>query len=293
MSYLQGKTVVASVSGGKDSAAMCLWLREQGIEHRRVFFDTGWEHPDTYAYLRGPLTEALGPIVELRGPMGMRELVLKKGMFPTRVRRWCTDELKVRPAKKYIDGLQDEGHVVVNAVGVRAAESPARAQLSRWEWSDAFDCEVWRPVLDWTERQVVDVHRRHGLPPNPLYLRGSQRVGCWPCIYARKSEVRAMADADPGFVERMERLEADVASAARERLAARGETLESAGLHPPTWFVRRRGVGPTNDRMWPIREVVEWSKTSRGGRQLELLAPADSERGCMRWGLCDTAGEDE
>ena len=43
--------VVANVSGGKDSTALSLHLAELGIEHRRVFADTGWEHPDTYAYL--------------------------------------------------------------------------------------------------------------------------------------------------------------------------------------------------------------------------------------------------
>lgn len=62
---LADRRVLASISGGKDSAAMTLWLTEQGIEHDRVFLDTGWEHPITYEYLRGDLTRALGPIQEL------------------------------------------------------------------------------------------------------------------------------------------------------------------------------------------------------------------------------------
>jgi hypothetical protein len=51
---LNGRRVVASISGGKDSAAMGLWLMEQGIEYDRVFADTGWEHPLTYEYLCDP-----------------------------------------------------------------------------------------------------------------------------------------------------------------------------------------------------------------------------------------------
>ena len=43
-----GVTVVASVSGGKDSAALSLWLTEQGIEHRRVFAVSGWEADEPY-----------------------------------------------------------------------------------------------------------------------------------------------------------------------------------------------------------------------------------------------------
>jgi hypothetical protein len=49
---LAGRRVIASVSGGKDSAAMSLWLMEQDIDHDRVFLDTKWEHPATYEYLR-------------------------------------------------------------------------------------------------------------------------------------------------------------------------------------------------------------------------------------------------
>lgn len=59
---LAGRRVVASVSGGKDSAALSLWLTEQGIEHDRVFCDTGWEHDATYEYLRGPLHGLLSPV---------------------------------------------------------------------------------------------------------------------------------------------------------------------------------------------------------------------------------------
>lgn len=44
---LRGKTVVASISGGKDSAAMSLWLHEQGIEHLRCFLGTGCETLDS------------------------------------------------------------------------------------------------------------------------------------------------------------------------------------------------------------------------------------------------------
>jgi hypothetical protein len=91
---LAGRRVVASVSGGKDSAAMSFWLTEQGIEHDRVFCDTGWEHTKTYDYLRGELTSVIGPIVEIRGDLLMPDLVRKKGMFPSRTRRFCTEELK-------------------------------------------------------------------------------------------------------------------------------------------------------------------------------------------------------
>lgn len=109
---LKNVTIVASVSGGKDSAAMCLYLRELGLDAqvRRIFADTGWEHPDTYAYLRGPLTQAIGTIYEVMGrDGGMANLIRRKNMFPSRLKRFCTEELKVFPIKAYIDKIMMGG----------------------------------------------------------------------------------------------------------------------------------------------------------------------------------------
>lgn len=177
---------------------MSLHLRELGIAHRRVFANTGWEHPATLEHVRGELTRVLGPIDEVAGPLGMADLVRKKGMFPSRLRRFCTTELKVKPIAKYLAELGEE---IVNAVGIRAQESAARANFPEWEWWDACDAEVWRPILRWSEADVLEIHRRHGVSLNPLYLAGSERVGCWPCIHARKEEIRRLAEVDPGRID--------------------------------------------------------------------------------------------
>lgn len=289
-SKLAGRRVVASISGGKDSAALSLWLTEQGIEHDRIFLDTGWENDLTYSYLRGPLTAQIGPILELRSSLLMEDLIRKKGMFPSRVRRFCTQELKVKPMQEYLKARIDAGDDVINAVGIRAAESEARSRMPEWEWQDGFDCEVWRPLLRWSEQDVIEIHRRHGLSPNPLYLLGASRVGCWPCIYARKSEIRFIADKDPARIVRLKVLEEDVAKKAVARAQARGTTL----AYSPTWFQNPTSrVGADGHRAgdcWPIDKVVEWSRTIRGGAEedkQELLF-AGMNDGCMRWGLCET-----
>ncbi len=266
---LRGRLVVASVSGGKDSAAMCLHLRELGIEHERVFADTGWESPVTYDYLRGELTRVLGPIREVSSGLTLPELVRSKAMFPSRMRRFCTVELKVKPLAAYVRSLEIEA---VNGVGIRSAESEARAKMPEWEWNETFDCDVWRPILSWSEDDVVAIHKRHGLAPNPLYLRGSSRVGCWPCIFAQKEEIRRLAEVDPSRVDEIRTLESELTEAARAR----------RGPQEMRSFFQAKA-----DRtgQWPIDKVVEWSRTSRGGRQLEMFH--DPHDGCVRWGLCE------
>lgn len=283
---LDGRIVVASVSGGKDSAALSMWLTEQGIEHRRVFADTGWEHAATYEYLRGPLAAKLGPIDEVGYPGGMRALVAKKGMFPSRLRRFCTEDLKVRPLAAYVRAIQDAHGETVSAVGIRRAESKARSEMEEWEWSREFDCETWRPLIHWTEQDVIDIHKRHGLAPNPLYLKGAQRVGCFPCIFARKAEVRLVADLSPERIDAIREMEQATSKTARARADRDGTHAEFVHGFERTFF---HGKLSREGKPFPIDTIVEWSRTGAGGKQFVLFEDEQPD-GCVRWGLCEPAG---
>lgn len=272
--------VVASISGGKDSTAMSLFLHEQGIKHRRVFSDTKWENDLTVDFVKNKLPKHLGSIDVVGNELGFEELCYKKGMFPSRLRRFCTQELKVKPILLYLDEIEGP---IVNAVGIRSQESRARSKLDEWEFNRSMGVWVWRPLIDWKLEDVVNIHKAHDVQPNPLYVMGAERVGCWPCIFSRKLEIRMVAEKDPDRIDVIRRMEEKITELAKARYAARGETLESLGYHPPTFFHPRNKSG---EKMTPIDEVVEWSKTSYGGKQVELFYDW-SDNGCVRWGLCE------
>lgn len=265
--------VVASVSGGKDSTAMMLALREAGIPFRAVFADTQWEAPETYAYL-DTLRERLGIPIDVVGVEGgMMAVADRKAGFPMRLGRWCTETLKLKPLAAYAEAL---GRETVFAVGVRAEESAKRAAMPAWEDEPSMGF-VWRPILHWTIGDVLAAHHRHDVPMNPLYLAGHDRVGCYPCILATKGEIALVAAHAPGRIAQIRDAEARH-TAERARRNASGE---GRFAYPEATFFSARD-GARGD----IDTVIAWARTDRGGRQLPLLAEPPSG-GCMRWGLCE------
>ncbi len=287
MNY-DNKKIIVSVSGGKDSTAMCLHLLEQGYstsDFIRVFADTGWESHTTYEYLE-QLEKTIGKIHRVRAVIPVRtehkEIIkeiedelgfespmirygIRNQVFPSRSRKWCTSILKIEPIKEFIDRFEDE---IVNLIGIRREESPRRQKMTEWEYNDYFDCWTHRPIINWTEKQVIDIHHRFNIRPNDLYLNGSNRVGCYPCIYSRKSEIKKIPIERIDFIGRLEKI---FTSLRNER---KGDDVIL------TFFTPR-----IKGDIMTIHKVYEWSKTIRGGKQFELFDT--EEPTCIKWGMCN------
>lgn len=264
---------VVSLSGGKDSVALWLWARRTGLDPVAIYADTLWEWEGHPEYL-DLLERLVGPIRRCRPDVGFIERVRKYRTFPSGVRRWCTPELKIEPFAAELERLRDEtGDDVQVLLGIRREESPKRAdeeQTPEREWAAHYDCDVWRPILDWTIEQVAAEHHAAGVPMHPLYHHGAERVGCFPCVRAPKQEIALVARIQPGRIDEI-----------RAEEQATGQTMFTRDRR-----AEKRKNGDDGPSVVPIGidEVVEWARTDRGGRQLTLLQP---HTGCARWGVCE------
>ncbi|TQK74949.1 phosphoadenosine phosphosulfate reductase family protein [Brevibacillus sp. AG162] len=197
------------------------------------------------------------------------DLCLWKGRFPSTKARFCTQFLKVEVIQEQVyEPLLLEGYDIVSWQGVRAEESRARANLPEHEDGEGFS--VYRPLIRWTVADVFAMHRRHNIEPNPLYKLGMGRVGCMPCINCNKAELFEIARRFPEEIARVAEWEQLVKLASKRGAA--------------TFFPTAHGQG--ND----IYEWVDWSKTSYGGKQLDLVKAIEFENvpACSSaYGLCE------
>ena len=213
-----------NVSGGKDSTPLLLWSLEQELPNcRYVYADTGHEHPSVYEYL-DYLEEKTGVNIERIGTDGFLEMCIKKRRFPSTQVRFCTEELKIIPLAKHMDSIEESSkanqHMIW--VGIRAEESDARRKMPEVLSSNVKyppRKTSWQlrhhPLLDWSVQDVFDIHKKHNIKPNPLYKMGMSRVGCFPCIMARQSEMRKIFKVSPETIDRIEEWERQVSAVSK------------------------------------------------------------------------------
>ena len=287
--------VLVSFSGGKDSQACLIWaVRKYGVKSvTAVFCDTGWEHQDTYTHIINVVQQLGVPLVTLRSDRykDFVDMSIKKGRFPSTLRRFCTWELKIVPMIDYILS-QDDSFIIIQ--GIRAKESKVRAgydvecsyfkeyfngnvkglyhKRAVIEWCKTHDASVLRPIFHWSAQDVIDYILANDQRPNPLYNRGFSRVGCFPCIMCRKFEVQLISR-DPWAAKRL----IDAEKRMKDE-TAKGSTFFSPGYIP----ARFCGIGqyPT------VEEVFKY--VNRHDAQLDLFEP-DGGYSCMSvyHGLCE------
>lgn len=252
-----------------------------------------WEWAASKPAIPGLSSEAAQAVIatalEVLQPTGnpFLDLCLWKGRFPSRKAQFCTMELKRDPMlEQVILPLLGNGDMIMSWQGVRRDESINRRYLPECDevGGGLFN---YRPILKWDIPAVFEAHRYMGIKPNPLYSQGMGRVGCMPCINCRKDELREIANRFPEVVDRIERWEKLVQQASK-----RGAATFFAGSnakHPKGSIADMTALEVME--IASIRHAVEWSRTTRGGLQYDLLIEDEPSACSSAYGLCEGAWE--
>lgn len=191
---------LVSLSGGKDSTVCLIWALKTFNKEDIVpyFIDTKWEHESVYEYIEY-LEHELDINIKKIESVGFENLSIREKMIPNRFARFCTRELKIKPAIEFYKTINED---FINIVGIRRDESEKRKDTETFYIKDGI--KTLCPIAYWDTKKVFDYHKENNIEINPLYKKGFSRVGCYPCVYARKHELIMMEDKYKDRVKNLE-----------------------------------------------------------------------------------------
>jgi 3'-phosphoadenosine 5'-phosphosulfate sulfotransferase (PAPS reductase)/FAD synthetase len=180
------------LSGGKDSTALAIYMRDRVPEMEYVFCDTDKELPETYEYLTKLEYFLCKKIERLRDDRGFDHWLQVYGSYlPSKNMRWCTRMLKIKPFEKYVG--DDE---VMMYVGIRADEDRAAYVSTKPNIKTVMPFKD--DGLDINDVQRVLEESGIGLP---AYYEWRTRSGCYFCFFQRRAEWVGLMERHPELFE--------------------------------------------------------------------------------------------
>lgn len=231
---------ILSLSGGKDSSALAVYMRDRVPEMEYAFCDTKKELPETYEYL-AKLEAFLGkPIVRLNADRGFDHwLQVYGGYLPSSRMRWCTRQLKLKPFERYVG--EDE---VVSYVGIRADEDREGYISTKPNIKARF------PFKEdgITHADVLRILDEAGLGL-PEYYKWRTRSGCYFCFFQRKSEWAGLLEHHPKYFAEAKKYEKIDPETGERYTWSQGESLEELARPERLVQIRtqRSNTGRPND----------------------------------------------
>ena len=205
-----GALMALNHSGGKDSQCMTILLsrivpREQLLVVHAPLGEMEW--PGTIEHIERTIPPDL-PLVLARVASGktLLDRIEERRMFPSSSARWCTSDFKRTPIerelRRYLKAHPRFGGRIVNAMGMRASESPARSRLVPWRHSDrnsraGREWYDWLPVHGLDRAEVFRIIRDAGQSPHWAYAAGMSRLSCSFCILASRADLCRAAELRP------------------------------------------------------------------------------------------------
>lgn len=215
-----GKSVrhILGLSGGKDSSALAVFMRQQypELDIEYFFCDTHKELPETEEYLDRIESRLSIKITRLEAERGFDHwLDVYGGMLPSPRARWCTKQMKILPLEKWVG--DDE---VVSYIGIRADENRDGYISTK---------PTIKPVFPFKEHGLVKADIFQLLEDSgiglPHYYKWRSRSGCFFCFFQRKYEWVLLAQEHPDLFAEAVRYEKEH-SDGRTYTWTESETLE-------------------------------------------------------------------
>ena len=197
---------VLGLSGGRDSAALAVFMRENypDLEIDYFFTDTGKELPEVYEFL-GRLEGFLGKEIVRLNPDRDFDFWLREynNFLPSPRTRWCTKQLKIKPFEKWIAPMLKAGGRVTSYVAIRADEDHRMGYKPT-----QLGASVKLPFVEHgvDKQGVIRILEDAGLGL-PAYYRWRSRSGCTFCFYQQKIEWVRLKREHPEAFEAAKRYE--------------------------------------------------------------------------------------
>ncbi|EKZ6371886.1 phosphoadenosine phosphosulfate reductase family protein [Klebsiella aerogenes] len=215
---------VLGISGGKDSAALAIYMRQHHPELNIEYFftDTGKELPEVYDFL-GKLEGFLGKKIEYLNPDRDFDFWLKEynNFLPSPQTRWCTRQLKLRPFELWVRPMLAAGHTVTSYVAIRADEEYREGYASKHK-----NLRIALPFRDngIDKAAVGDILEASGVGW-PEYYKWRSRSGCTFCFFQQKIEWARLKEHHPEAFEEAKAYEKNALDHGSPFTWSQGESL--------------------------------------------------------------------
>ena len=261
------------LSGGKDSSALAVYMRDRVPEMEYFFSDTGKELPETYQFL-DRLEVFLGkPIARLnmaRDPSENRDfdhwLTLYGGLLPSSQVRWCTVNLKIRPFEEYVGEDKAYNYVAIRADEDRVGYKPLKTAALR-------NIEPKYPFKEdgITKEDVYRILEESGLGL-PDYYNWRTRSGCYFCFFQRKSEWVGLLEQHPDLFELAKGYEKFNEETGERFTWSQGESLEELSDPERIAQIKANTEKAIEDKK---RAITEKKMTKPNQTLMQILSPAE------------------
>ena len=225
MSIAANERHVLGLSGGRDSAALAVYMRQHHpeLDIEYFFTDTGKELPEVYEYL-GRLEGFLGqPILRLN-PDRDFDFWLKQynDFLPSPQSRWCTRQLKLRPFEQWLRPKLENGETIYSYVAICSDEEYREGYASK---NDRLIVRLPFKEVGVDKAGVLEILDGAGLGL-PTYYAWRTRSGCTFCFFQQKIEWVRLKEHHPDAFEEAKAYEKNSVDHGSPFTWSQGEALE-------------------------------------------------------------------